>query len=197
MSRQVVKAIGRSRKLIDSLALLVVKDYQPEMLTDPQPFDIESFFELELPGFRGITTDYQELSGNIHAFTDIEERLCVVSKDLAENPAQRRFFRSTLSHETGHCHMHVDEFRKRKQIAKFIHDNEHQTLRLYREESINIWENPEWQAWRYAGALMMPAPSVLTAMRQGASAEDMCAIFDLNRPFVETRLRALGLAPKR
>lgn len=196
MSRQVVRAMGRSRRQIDFAAFEVVKRYQPEMLADPQPFNVEEFFELELPEFRGITTDYQELSGNIHAYTDIGTRVCVVSKELVETPSQRRFLRSTLSHEVGHCHMHVPEFRARKAMAKFVHEGDHQSLRMYREEQIKLYENPEWQAWRYAGALMMPAQSVLVAAGRGATVLDLCEIFDLNRPFVETRLRALGLAGK-
>ena len=196
MTRQVVKAIARSGKQIDNMALAVVKTYQPEILSAPQPFNVESFFELELPSFRNITTDYQELSGNVHAFTDISNMKCVVSVHLIENPSQRRFLRSTLSHEIGHCDIHVPEFRLRKALAKFVHAGDHQTLRLHREELIRIYENPEWQAWRYAGALMMPEPSVLLAARQGRSKADMCEIFDLNMPFVETRLRALKIADK-
>lgn len=196
MARHVVKATGRSGKQIDFMALSVVKEYQSEMLADPQPFQVEKFFELELPSFRSITTDYQELGGNIHAYTDIDEMVCVVATQLVENPSQRQFLRSTLSHEIGHCHIHVPEFRLRKAMAKFIHDKDHQTLRLHREEFVRIFENPEWQAWRYAGALMMPGPSVMAAYNRGYSIMDMCTIYDLNRPFVETRLRALGLADK-
>lgn len=188
--------MGRSGRQIDFMALSIVKEYQPEMLTSPQPFDVESFFELELPSFRGITTDYREIGGNIHAYTDIKNMVCVVSTDLTENPSQKRFLRSTLSHEVGHCHIHVPEFRMRKAVAKFIHDNEHQSLRMYREEFVRIFENPEWQAWRYAGALMMPEPSVLVAAKEGWTKFEMCEVFDLNMPFVETRLRALKLADK-
>jgi hypothetical protein len=199
MPRQVVKAIGRSRKQVDAMALTVVKDYQPEMLSSLQPFNVQDFFELELPNFRGITTDYKSLSGSIHAYTDINEMRCVVSLELMESQHvthQRRFLRSTLSHETGHCDIHVPEFRYRKAIAKFVHDKDHQTLRMYREEVVLPYENPEWQAWRYAGALMMPEPSVYLALKEGCSKAEMCEIFDLNMPFVETRLRALGLADK-
>jgi hypothetical protein len=199
MPRQVVKAIGRSRKQVDAMALAVIKNYQPEMLCSLQAFNIQDFFELELPAFRGITTDFKTLSGSIHAYTDINELRCVVSLELMESQHithQRRFLRSTLSHETGHCDIHVPEFRFRKAIAKFVHDKNHQTLRMYREEVVPPYANPEWQAWRYAGSLMMPEQSVLLALNERCSKADLCEIFDLNLPFVETRLRALGLADK-
>jgi hypothetical protein len=195
MPRQVLIATGRSGSQIDSLALSVVKRYQPEMLTRPQAFEVERFFELDLPFMTGIATDYQTLAGGVHAYTDINEMVCVVSLDLVESPRQYKFLRSTLSHEIGHCHMHVPEFRKRKAAAKFIQEGP-QTLRLYREDVVPVYANPEWQAWRYAGALMMPRESILIAASNGASRADMANIFEVHEPFVETRLKALGLVNK-
>jgi|ERR1051325_850707 hypothetical protein len=195
MAHPVVKARGRSGAHIDALALSVVRKYQPSMLNCLHAFDVERFFELELPAFTGIKTDYQKLGWGVHAYTDITEMKCVVSLDLMNNQEQHAFLRSTLAHEIGHCHMHVPEFLRRKAAAKFIHDGAN-TLRLYHQEALKVFENPEWQAWRYAGALMMPAQSVMIAVTHGLTVKEMSKVFEVYQPFVSTRLRALGLAGK-
>lgn len=192
MAQPVVRARPRSGHMIDELALSVVRKFQPQMLEQLQAFDVERFFELEVPVFTGINTDYQRLGLGVHAYTDISEMKCVVSVDLMNNETQRPFLHSTLAHEIGHCHMHVREFLRRKTEAKFVHDGAH-GLRLYRQESLRTYENPEWQAWRYAGALMMPAQSISIAIADGLTVGDMARMFGVHQPFVRTRLRALGL----
>jgi len=192
MAQPVVKARPRSGAHIDELALSVVRKFQPEMLTRLQSFEVERFFEVEVPGFTGINIDYQRLGWGVHAYTDISEMKCVVSLDLMNNLEQRPFLNSTLAHEIGHCHMHVPEFLRRKADAKFVHDGTH-ALRLYRQEALKTFENPEWQAWRYAGALMMPAQSVRIAIEGGLTVRDLATVFSVYQPFVLTRLRALGL----
>lgn len=194
MSRQVVRALGRTGLQIDALALTVIKEFSPEILNDPQPFDIESCFEIYLPTAKKVTTDYPILGSNIHGYTDINDHVVAISRNLVEDAESHRFKRSTMAHETGHVDMHLPEFIARRSILRFTHDDDHMSLRLYHQESIKTFENPEWQAWRYAGALLMPRHTVMLARKAGASIYDLCKIFDVTLPFVKTRLRALKLS---
>lgn len=196
MNRRVIMARARSGLEIDEIALRVVKLAQPDMLTRLGPFDMQRFFDNKLEALTNVTPDYRELNFNAHGFTDMNEMECVISKAISDDASQIRFLRSTQAHESGHCFIHVPEFKRRKESLRFIHDTEHVTLRLHREDEVKIFRNPEWQAWRFAGALLMPASSVQMAMDENYSAYDMGEVFEVNIPFVWTRLRALKLDHK-
>ncbi len=78
MGKQVLVASPRSGLAIDEVAYRVVADYQPEMLTEPQPFEVQRFLECELEDRTQISYDYQELQPNVHGYTDIERMECVI-----------------------------------------------------------------------------------------------------------------------
>lgn len=196
MARRVVVAQARSGRSIDDIALSIVRRFQPEVLSKPMPFDIERFFECALEDFAGVRSDYQELQPGIHGYTDSDEKESVISIGLveAEDVFSRRFRRSTTGHESGHAVLHVPEFRARKAKLRFLHDGQQVNLRLYRAEHVPTYQNPEWQADRFSGALLMPEQSVRIALRQGCTVEDLSDVFDVHPAFVRSRLRALKLA---
>lgn len=181
---------------IDKQTTEIVRGFQPEALVRPQAFRIEEFFECRLEESFGVTYDYRELTPGIHGLTDIEKRECVVSLDLLKStsPGQRRYYRSTTAHETGHGALHVEQFRRNKRILRFIHDNDHLSLRLHRQEHIPVFQNPEWQAWRFAKGLLMPQSAVIIGIEADLSIRDLAETFDVNSKFVESRLRELKLA---
>lgn len=187
-------ARARSGAEIEGLALYIVKRYQPEVLQTPMAFDVERFFECELEEITGVDTDYRQLNPGIHGFTNSESMECVISLELADDPSQHFFCRSTISHEIGHAIQHVPEFRKRKELLKSIHDAQHVPLTLYRESDIPLYCNPEWQAWRFAGALLMPAPTMRLAMEECRDVISMSRLFQVNPAFVKTRLRVLKIS---
>jgi Zn-dependent peptidase ImmA (M78 family) len=193
MGKQVLVAKPRSGVYIDKIALSVVANYQPEMLSEPQQFEAQRFLECELENLTQISYDYQELQFNVHGYTDIEGMECVICSSLVDNPNQKRFLRSTIAHELGHCFLHVPEFRHRKQLTRFIHNDENANLQLRREDNIPLYANPEWQAFRFAGALLIPKASLEIALSQKASKEDLCDIFGVNPAFLNSRLRALKM----
>lgn len=191
MSRLVPVASPKSGARIDALSLSLVKRYQPEVLQRPMPFDIERFFECDLEYLVGVKTDYRELAHGIHGYTDIDKMESVIALQLMEDDSQKRFRRSTIAHEAGHVVQHVLEFRRKKEALRFIHDSEQAGLKMYREQDIPLYRNPEWQAWRFAKGLLMPAPSVRLATRCGYTWQDMSEVFDVNPAFALSRLREL------
>lgn len=182
-------ALPRSGKSIDTDALKIVEQFQPSMLNEPQAFDVQRFFECEFyTEFKG-WSDYQQLQPEIHGYTNIEELHCVINSQIEETSVQKRFLRSTIAHEVGHYFLHISEFRQRMKLEE-ISDN----VDIEFGTEIPVYADPEWQAWRFAGALLMPEPAVVKALNIGIdNATDLCNTFDVNPAFLNSRLRALKL----
>lgn len=195
MSKKVLVAAPRSGAEIDRVALGVISSVQSQMLTEPERFDTERFLECDLERMTQIRFDYRELQQfNFHGYTDIEEMECVICQSLVDNPTNKRFLWSTIAHELGHCFLHVPEFRRRKMLARFIHNDETATLQRRSEDNIPIYANPEWQAFRFAGALLIPKPSLDIALKRGLSEQELCNVFGVNPAFLHSRLRALKMS---
>ncbi len=194
MARCVVRASPTSGNQLDQHALGVVRRYQPSVLDEPSPFDIERFFENDLHSMTGVNFDYLPLRYDILGYTDSDEMVSVVSASLAEDAANLNLFRATIAHEVGHAILHVSQFRRRKQVAKFVDNDEMDVgLRMYREDQIPLYENPEWQAWRFAKALLMPFSTVFRAYHLSYSVEDMSSAFGVSVKFARSRLKDLKL----
>lgn len=193
MPRRLVPANPRSNAKIENLALNLIRRYQPAVLTHGEQFNIERFFDVYLEELTGVKTDYQRLEDGIYGYTDSDEMICVISQDLAEDPWSNYFYRSTMAHETGHALMHVPDYRQKKAKIRSIHKKGHGNLRTYRESDIVLYRNPEWQAWRFAGAILMPAPAFEEAVRSGVTDRDLSQRFGVNPKFVRTRLKSLKL----
>ncbi|MCF6156162.1 MAG: ImmA/IrrE family metallo-endopeptidase [Candidatus Brocadia sp.] len=114
----------------------------------------------------------------------------VISCDLVEEPRQKYFCRSTMAHEIGHAILHVSDYKRAKAILKSIHNKDH-ILRMYYEKELKPYMNPEWQAWRFAGALLMPAPAIKEATMEGNGIYNMSQRFGVNSAFVKSRLKTL------
>lgn len=195
MARQIILAKPRSNAEIEATALRFVQRYQPDVLEgDPKPFNILKFFDCYMERDYGVSSDYTDTPPNAHAYTDINDMKAVVSSTLMDDDSQETFLRATVSHEVGHVVLHVEEFRKMKKLLRFMHDDDNVKLRLYREDQVVLYRNPEWQAWRFAGAIMMPASVVHRAAKEGIGSYHMSALFNVSHAFLMTRLRALKLA---
>jgi len=191
--RKIVAAAPRSGKEIDRIAYQVIKKFQPEVLHNLRSFKVEEFFDLDLESFVGVKVDYAKLPAGIHGYIDSDAQIAVIALDLMEDPESEYYRNSTIAHETGHAILHVPEFRQKKAVIKSITNQENVNLRLYRETEIPIYMNPEWQAWRFAGALLMPEISIKKAMERGYCVNEMSRLFEVNEVFVEARMRALKL----
>jgi Zn-dependent peptidase ImmA (M78 family) len=66
-------------------------------------------------------------------------------------------------------------------------------VNLYRKTSVPLYRNPEWQAWRFAGALLMPEAPFKVLMERGYTKGDLADHFQVNPSFVDTRMRALKM----
>lgn len=117
-----------SKAEIDAIGERFVQDFQPEVLTNPSPVDIEGFIEFYL----GMTPDYQYLSHNgvylgMTVFNDTNKvpvfdpatnraeyisakaRTVIIDNRLLDE-SQRHRYRFTLGHEGGHDIFHSGYF---------------------------------------------------------------------------------------
>ena len=125
----------------------------------------------------------------------MESVICAELADYGEDEVQRRKLRATQAHEIGHCHLHVKDSRRNRTMRKFLHD-EQSSIERYRQEDVKAYVNPEWQAWRFAGALLMPECCVRAAVDAGWTKKMMSRAFDVNPAFIDVRLHDLKVAKK-
>jgi Zn-dependent peptidase ImmA (M78 family) len=185
-----------SGKQIDSIAYSLIRKMQPDVLLGKSPFDIERFVDVHLEDMTGIAPDYRsDLPSEIYGFTDTAENKLVINAGLLDDEwgDNERFYRSTVAHEVGHCLLHVPLLRQCKKDRIFAEGKKKDKVALYRKTPIPLYRNPEWQAWRFAGALLMPEEVVKWLVSQGASLREIARYFKVNEVFVETRMKALKI----
>lgn len=195
MSHRVPLVKARSSKEIDEIAFKIVQAFQPDAVRMVTKFDVERFFDCELERQTGVEPVYRQLGEGLEGYTDAAEMKCIICSDMAEygeDEAKRRRLRATQAHEIGHCFLHVAESRRNQTMLKFVND-ESTSLERYRQEEIKAYVNPEWQAWRFAGALLMPECCVRAAVNGKWTLKKMSRAFDVNCAFVEVRLRDLKI----
>jgi len=178
---------------IDSIAAALVRSYQPVVLAGGKAFDIHRFVDTKLEDMTGVTPIYSaDLPSEIYGLTDSAENQVVIQEELANDILSEKFFRSTLAHETGHCFIHVPQLQKinRTQVFRQAKDD---GIQLYRKGDIPLFCNPEWQAWRFAGALLMPEAPLRLMLNDGAELPEIAKALEVNIAFLKTRLKALKI----
>ncbi len=184
----------KSRKDIERDACFLLQNYQPGVLLGKEAFDVEAFAEHDLEDLTKISFSVtDDLPLGVLGLTDPIQKELWMPTFLAENESEpgRRRYRSTLAHEVGHCYYHADLINRAGQKQVFSQRKYEGFYRV--SPDVKAYLDPEWQAWWFAGAIMMPQTVVTEMNRQGATTQDLIDHFDLNRAFVEWRLRKLGL----
>jgi Zn-dependent peptidase ImmA (M78 family) len=188
-----LKFPGMSGAEIETIATNILRRFQPDVLQGTAAFDIERFVDLHLEDLTQVQPDYQDLPPGIHGMTD--QNRMRIQLSLAESSRSKRFFRSTMAHETGHAILHVPVLRRYKKEQVFEQKStKNSTIELYRRKDLKPYEDPEWQAWRFARALMMPELVIRSLVQNGRNVRWIAEHFDVNIPFVESRLRDLKIA---
>ncbi|GFO68566.1 hypothetical protein GMLC_21450 [Geomonas limicola] len=183
---------GMSRETIERKAEHLLRQYQPSVLSAEEPFFIEQFVDLHLEDLTGVQPDYRNLPAGIYGLTDQNEM--VIDLSLVEDPTARQFLHSTTGHELGHAILHVPVLRNYGRQQVFAQKKEGQgEVNLYRRRDLKAYEDPEWQAWRFAAAVLMPRAAITALCRRGYNLYDLAQHFQVNLIFVERRLRQLGL----
>lgn len=193
----VSKARPRSGEEIEKIACSVIESFQPNALVMLTSFDVEDFFEFELKNRTGVEPDTWDFPEGIDGWTNSEDMTCFISLKLMEYGecnATRRKLRATQAHETGHCFLHVEDARRNQEFQQEFVNDKKSSLERYRPEDIKAYENPEWQAWRFASALLMPERCFRRAVDCNWTIKRIKRAFDVNPAFIDVRLRELKIS---
>lgn len=194
LAEEVVAMPALSMALIEAWAGSALDTFAPQWRIGPQPLDIVSLIDNVLPqhGIYVAPATAAEL-GHRHAATDPtgsgEINILVGEElwdDLYSGGRRANFARATVGHELGHALMHVHVVRRRLSTPQ----HEHLLARQMRRD-LPAYRDPEWQAWAFAGALLVPRQSVV--MLDDPSVSDAANVFEVSESFVQAHLRRLRL----
>lgn len=186
-----------SRADIEADAIDLINRFQPEVLKGQSFFDVEDFAEFDLEDITGVQFDVtDQLPPEIYGLTDPIQSKLWIHADIANDPFSQKFLRSTLAHEVGHCIYHVPLIQQSGKIQVFKQGKGESETALCRKRDIKPYLNPEWQAWNFAGALLMPKPLLRTMVNDGMSIRALSDHFQVNGAFVRKRLEILKLVKK-
>ena len=177
-----------SKAEIDAIGERFVKDFQPEVLTNPSPVDIEGFIEFYL----GMTPDYQYLSHNgvylgMTVFNDTNKvpvfdpatnraeyisakaRTVIIDNRLLDE-SQRHRYRFTLGHEGGHDIFHSGYFTYNPDQVSIFDDELIAPMIQCRVDNgmtnksdTHKWDDHDWMEWQanyFSSAILMPKCAV-------------------------------------
>lgn len=175
-----------SKDEIDFFAERYASEFQPNILHEPQPFNIDGFLEQYL----GLTLDYQYLSHDgsylgMTVFNDTDKVIVflpeqnradylhadhgtvIIDNSLLEFPQEHRY-RFTMGHEGGHWVFHRAFYGyDPNQLSLFDLNVPYLKCReinsFYLSHNTKNWDESRWMEWqadKFAAAILMPATSV-------------------------------------
>jgi len=182
-----------SMAAIEELGRCFLEYLSSDVLSHPQPLNVRDLIDQRLPEF-GIhmSPASREELGDRAGATDPNgdgEIDILVSEDVwdaIEEPVPKcHFARTTVCHEVAHAVLHVPVLRRRLLMTDALARIERRSLRAY--------EDPEWQAWAFAGAILMPS-ATLRVLQEGGRrlAPDLVSeIYHVSVPMAKSHLRRL------
>ncbi len=176
-----------SKKEINAIGENFVRDFQPDILKNPAPIDIEYFIEFYL----GMKTDYQCLSHNgiylgMTVFNDTNRviiyspatkraeyhqakaRTVIIDPLLLEENQQHRL-RFTLGHEGAHDILHSTYFSYDPNQQSMFDDELFAPMIQCRVDNTcprterGLWDDHDWMEWQanaLSSAILMPESAV-------------------------------------
>lgn len=151
-TRKIPKVRPLSKDVIEYQASALVQEVCPETLEGREAFPILEFCDQQLEDRFQIPFSVALLAPGEEGKLDGHELFVdeQVYRDALANDGRARF---TLAHEAAHAILHATQLRA-------INDSRRGTPSLYRREELRAFEDPEWQANRFAAALLMPVRAV-------------------------------------
>ncbi len=188
-SKRIARVRGMSGARIESAADRFNRKHFPERLKAPSPIDAIRIFEQILPKEYGAKYEVSdELPTGLEGLTKPGYGVILSEEtyELARAGNGRGVF--TVCHEACHWLAHAPQIEGSDSNAcLFIRP---QGVQLARWDQIPVYENAEWQADRYAAALIAPSNMVIELVRKyGAHAHVLMDHFGMSRIAAEKRLR--------
>lgn len=163
----------------------------PEHLTSGAPLDLADLVDHRLEPLRitvcpvedGDLPDAEaETRASAGGWIEIWMRTEFFDALFEENSTTVRA-RSTLAHEIGHAALHEQEVRTGRHRPELL------ALRRAPRSRLKPYEDSEWQAHAFAGALLIPRPALRKVELDVAA---LAQRFAVSEPFVRSHLRRIG-----
>lgn len=182
-----------STAALEEVGRCFLEQLAPGTLTGPQALDVLSLVDLILPkfGIHVYPATRAEL-GDRDGATDPggeEEVTILVSEeewDALEGSAPRSHHaRTTVCHEIGHAILHVPVLRRRLLLTD--------ALARIKRQQLPAYMDPEWQAWTFAGAILMPSMTLRMLQSKGGRLvpEVVGAVYEVSSSMAARHLRRL------
>lgn len=164
---------------------------QPEVLLGPRAVDLVALIEgpLEEIGIFFSPDDSDELGGTRLAKTEfgaIGEINVILLQSQWDDLFRggRRAFqpRATCAHELGHVVLHIPEVRRN--MAAFARQA------MKKRTELLPFREPEWQAWTFADAFLMPVTTLCTVKHRPV--HEISDIYQVSNRFARAALKRLG-----
>lgn len=176
---------------IDTIAEKYVMDFMPEIIEQPQEFNVEGFIECYL----NLNIDYQYLSNDgrylgMTVFNDTDSVIIYRPEDNCAdylhadsgtiiidnsllNKKQEHRYRFTLGHESGHWIFHREHYGyNRNQIVLFETNDAFIQCRETNKNYLNCikknWDDSRWMEWqadKFSAGVLMPMTSVQNLLK--------------------------------
>ena len=200
-----------NNRSIDIIGERYVRDFQPEVLTDPCPVDIDGFVEYYL----GMTQDFQYLSHNgvylgMTVFNDTDKipvwcpetntaeyisataGTVIIDNRLLEEKQHHRY-RFTMGHEGGHGVFHTSVFAYDPNQISLFSSTQQPAIQCRvdsaKRKDPSLWtdrDRMEWQANRFASAVLMPESAVRLVVSRRNDVTGLYREFTLVSDLVQT-----------
>jgi len=179
--------------VIEEVGRCFLEQLAPEMLQLPQPLDVLDLVDTRLPRF-GIhvcpatRAEIGDRAGATDPKGDSEVTILVSESvwDKLEEPAPiSHYAKTTVCHEIGHAILHVPILRRR-----LFRTN---VLARVQRGSIPAYEDPEWQAWTFAGTILMPRVALRMLQKEHPllTPELVASIFGVSTDMARSHLRKM------
>jgi len=186
-----VNPLGTSA--LEELGRLFLEQFAPETLTGPCPLNVIDLADTQLGKFGiHVSPASREELGNRAGATnprgDTEIDILVaegVWEQLESPPPQCYYARSTVCHEVGHAIVHVPVLRRKLLVNEVF-------ARVQRAK-LKAFEDPEWQAWTFAGAILMPSTTLrqLHVQHGTLNPELVSSVYEVSTQMAASHLRKL------
>jgi len=178
---------------IEELGRCFLEQLSPETLKAPRPLDVLRLADGQLPefGVHVYPASRAEL-GNRDGATDPRgdgEVVVLIAEGVWEQleltPPKSFYARTTVCHEIGHAILHVPLLRRRLLLTNVLARTQRSRLRAY--------EDPEWQAWAFAGAILMPSITLRMLQTGGArvTSELLSTRYEVSTQMAANHMRRL------
>lgn len=194
LDESVPRVAPLSMATIEELGRCFLAQLASSTLQSPQPLNVCELIDRVLPEFGIHVSPASGLElGDREAATLIDDSgdgiEILVSEGVWENVRDDSplayYPRSTICHEIGHAVIHVPALKRKVSLG-------HEALARTMRKHLRPFEDPEWQAWAFAGAILMPSATLkMLASDPGFSVELVASTYKVSESMAGNHMRRL------